>query len=1425
VAEEIICGAFADVLGLDLVGPGDDFFALGGHSLLAVRLVERLREQGMQVPVRALFGAPTPAGLAAAAGPAGPPVPPNLIPAGAQVITPAMVPLAGLDAGQLAAVVAGVDGGAANVADVYPLAPLQEGMLFHHLLAGDDGPDVYLGSVLLALQSRARLEEFTAALGQVIARHDIFRTSLAWQHLPEPVQVVWRQARLPVTEVTLADGQDSAAALAAAAGPRMDLGTAPLLRVHAGAEPGTGRWLALIQHHHLVLDHTGMDVVLGEIGALLAGREDELAEPLPFRDFVARARLGVSREEHRAYFAGLLGDVTEPTAPFGLLDARQDGSAAVQARLPVDARLASRVRERARLAGVSAATVFHLAWARVLAVLAGRDDVVFGTVLFGRMAAGPGADRVPGLFMNTLPVRVDTAAADVAGAVSAMRSQLAGLLAHEHAPLVLAQQASGLPPQAPLFTALFNYRHSQPRRHHDDPPASSGIEQMSAREHTNYPLAVSVDDTGTGFAVTAHVVAPASAALVCALLHTALGNLAAALEHAPGTPLRQVQVLRQAERAQILRDWNDTAAEVPAATVPELFAARAARTPDAVAVTCEDVTVTYEQLHLAATRLARVLAAAGAGPEQVVGVCLERDPVMITAIMAVWLARAAYLPVDPQYPAQRIAFMLADARPVIIVTSRALAAGLPPLTAPVILVGDHDPQAAPTAADAVRAGGGRAAALPAELAYVIYTSGSTGIPKGVAVSHAGFASLAEGHRRHLAAGPASRVLQFASPGFDASVWELVMALCGGAALVMAGPGQLLAGSELAGVVARYQVTHLTLPPAVLAGLEPGEQGTVRTLVAAGEALDGELAGRWAAGRRLINAYGPTEATVCATMSGPLAADGYVPIGTPMVNTRVFVLDRWLDPVPAGVAGELYIAGVPLARGYLGRAGLTAERFVACPFGTGGERMYRTGDLARWTPGGQLVFCGRADEQVKIRGFRIEPGEVEAVLTACPGVARAAVAVHEGPAGNGDKRLVAYVAPAIGNKGNGDAPETNDGLDVAVRAFAALRLPDHMVPAIVTVMQTLPLTANGKIDRSSLPVPGYASADAPGRHGDGLQLELLMCETFAAVLGIETVGVDDNFFALGGHSLLAVKLVERLRTRGVSVSLRQLMTAPTVSQLLAGMSLSSVRDAFSVLLPIRADGDRPALFCIHPAGGLSWCYMPLARYVAEEFRVYGLQDRGLDAESELPASLREMAADYVEQIRTVQPDGPYYLLGASFGGIAAHEIAVQLQAQGGEVAALIVLDASPPGLEQGADRTGHENAADEEEADKPGRTPPDADNLMAYLTGWMRQEAGQVLGAVTDDEVGILMENYKKNTSLIMKHDFRRFDGAALLFNATGGKPISAAGPGGNTLTARWAPYVSGKISEIDLPCTHPDITSPDMLAQVWAGVSSWLGMQ
>ncbi|MEV4514733.1 amino acid adenylation domain-containing protein [Dactylosporangium sp. NPDC049525] len=1153
VREELLCQGFGEVLRLESVGVDDDFFALGGHSLLAVRLVEWLRVRGVPVSVRALFLSPTPAGLAAAAGAVTVQVPANRIPAGAQAITPDMLPLVDLTEAELQTVVAGVPGGAANVADVYPLAPLQEGILFHHLLA-DGGEDAYVTPFVLEFDDRTRLDGFVAALQQVIDRHDVFRTSVAWAGLREPVQVVWRSATLSVTGVRVAaDAADPAEELASAVGLSMDLGRAPLLDVHV-AEAADGRWLGLIRAHHLVQDHTALEVVLAEIEAVLAGRVDSLPEPLPFRDFVAQARAGLESGAHEEFFQGLLAGVTEPTAAFGVTDVRGDGSGAVRIGVPVDPQLAVRLRAVARDLGTSPATVLHVAWSRVLAVVSGRDDVVFGTVLFGRMNAGAGADRVPGLYMNTLPVRVRTADLAVLDAVRSMRNQLAELLEHEHAPLALAQRASAVPADTPLFTTLFNYRHNatpgpeNPAERNaasgpESPAAGNaerdadgftGVRPVYSRERTNYPLSVSVDDNGDSLGLTVAAVAPIDPRAVAGMLHTAVGDLVAALEQTleddTQTPLSRVGVLDAAELDRVLTQWNDTTADVPAGTLPGLFTAQAARTPDATAVESEDETVSYRDLDTRSNRLARYLTGHGVGPESVVAVCLERGVDMVVALLGVMKAGAAYLPVDPDLPAERISFMLADAAAVCVLTDTRSGGVLP--ASGVLAVDVAEASAAEGLSDEDPA----VPVLPGHPAYVMYTSGSTGVPKGVVVPHAGIVNRLAWMRTRFALTPGDRVLHKTPFGFDVSVWELFLPLIQGAVTVLARPGGHRDPGYVAELIRDRRIDTVHFVPSMLAAFlaVPEAAGCVglRRMVCSGEALGPAVRDRCfdvLPGVALYNLYGPAEAPTETAGEVPADGAGVVPIGRSVSNTRAFVLDERLAPVPVGVAGELYVAGAQLARGYVRRAGLTAERFVADPFDTaGGGRLYRTGDVVRRDVGGDLVYLGRADEQVKLRGIRIEPGEVEAVLAAHPQVARAAVIAREDTAG--DKRLVAYV---VG---------TADG--AALREFAGTRLPEYMVPSAVVVLDELPLSVNGKLDRRALPAPDFASLAGSGRAPANAREELL-CLAFAEVLGLGTVGVDDDFFTLGGHSLLAVRLVSRVRTTlGVEVSLRSLFEAPT-----------------------------------------------------------------------------------------------------------------------------------------------------------------------------------------------------------------------------------------------------------------------------------------
>ncbi|MEU1618655.1 non-ribosomal peptide synthase/polyketide synthase [Streptomyces sp. NPDC005722] len=1138
VQEEVLCALFAEVLGLPSVGVDDDFFELGGHSLLAVTLVERARAAGVAVDVRTLFTSPTVAGLAALEGAPKVVLPDNGIPAGATAITPEMVTLADLTAEEIAVVTAEVPGGAANIADIYPLAPLQEGILFHHLLEGENASDLYTLPYVLRFDSRERVDAVLAAVQQVVDRHDILRTAFLWEGLREPVQVVLRTAPVAVRTLRL-EGADVVGGLLATRTEPMDVRRAPLLQAAVAQDPDDGRWVVLLEVHHLVQDRTSLALVFDEIRAILSGGADTLPAPLPFREFVARARLTIPAQEHERFFAGLVGDVSEPTAPYGLLDVHGDGRGVSEVRMPLGPDVAQRLREQARSLGVTPATLFHVAWARVVAATSGRDDVVFGTVLFGRMNAGAGADRVPGLFVNTLPARLDVGSVSVREAVYAMRRQLADLLVHEHAPLILAQRASALPARTPLFTSLFNYRHAEDTA----APGPDGMELLHGHERTNYPLEFAVNDQDPHFTFTVQAVAPVDPRSLGAFMYTAVADLVTALEEEPERPLRAIHVLDDKER-RLLVEWNDTARDVAPGTLPELFQAQVARTPEADAVVFEDTTLTYAELNARANRLARLLMARGAGPEQRVAVMMDRSPDLVVTLLAVLKSAAAYVPIDPEYPAERVAYVLGDAAPALVVTTRRFESVLPEGVTRVVVddpatdlqsQADTDPDQMP---------------LPAHPAYVIYTSGSTGRPKGVALPHAGVVNRLAWMQHAYQLTANDRVVQKTPFGFDVSVWEFFWPLLEGATLVVARPGGHRDPDYLAELIQRRHVTIAHFVPSMLqvftAAAETSQWAmpSLRAVMASGEALPAELRDRFAAsfGIPLHNLYGPTEASIDVTAhTCEPHTTAVVPIGRPIWNTQTYVLDATLQPVPPGVAGELYLAGIQLARGYLDRPALTAERFVANPHSsTPGARMYRTGDLARWNTDGQLEYLGRTDHQVKIRGFRIELGEIEAALLTHPAVGHATVIVREDQPG--DQRLTAYLVPSHEVSAE-DVSAFRAAAGGVLRTHVATLLPDYMVPSAIVVLDELPVTVNGKLNRSALPAPDYAG-QAESRE-PATPEEAALCGIFAKVLGLPDFGVDDNFFDLGGHSLLATQLAGHIRAAlNRDVPIRAIFETPT-----------------------------------------------------------------------------------------------------------------------------------------------------------------------------------------------------------------------------------------------------------------------------------------
>jgi amino acid adenylation domain-containing protein len=929
----------------------------------------------------------------------------------------------------------------------------------------------------------------------------------------------------------------------------LDLQRPPLIRLQVAADARDGQVFVLLRLHHLVIDHESMETVFSEAVAFMEGRVHELPQPVPYRNHVAQVlmRSGAERME-REFFSRKLADVSETTAPFGLLDVYGDASQVDDAYEELDPALARRVRACSRRMGLSPAALFHAAWAVVLAHTSNQTDVVLGTVVLGRLQGGLGSRSIVGMFVNTLPIRLRLTGQSATGLVELAQQELVEVLEHEHASLAEAQRCSGIDGAAPLFTTLVNYRHSDVDVRSETVNVG-GVRVLNGVSRTNYPIMLSIDDMKHGFLIGAQTDQRIDPRAITRYLRTALHSLVEALERAPEWSALELSVLPEEERHQVVEEFNATDAPIPdGQLVHGLFEAQVARTPHATALVYEGSSLSYAELNARANQLARALIDAGVGPDSLVAVLLERSTEMIVGLLAALKAGAAYVPLDPNYPKDRLLYMLHDAAPTVVLVHEKLQSLLPLTESTVISLDPEWSRFDSYSRNNVPVD--ESSARPQGLVYVIYTSGSTGRPKGTGMPHRAMVNLIEWHNHDLPLRSGQRVLQFTSLSFDVAFQEIFSTLCHGGTLVVIDDWVRRDASKLLEFIHGHGIERIFMPPVMLQSLAEAHAAAskdltaLRDVITAGEQLrvSREIVKLFqqSSDCRLHNHYGPTETHVVTalTLEGdPLEWPALPGIGRPIANSQIYVLDDRRRPLPLGAVGEIYIAGTGVARGYVRRGEMTAQRFVANPFDGGkGGRMYKTGDLGRWQSDGTLQYLGRNDDQVKIRGYRIELGEIEAQLAEHESVLKVVVvAVEDAP---GRKRLVAYVTK--NESGELDVDE--------LRTYLKHRLPEHMLPAAFVVLDNLPLTPSGKVDRRSLPSPTMDAYAARDYEAPEDEIEKAVAEIWQSLLKVERVGRHDDFFDLGGHSLIATRVTARLReTLRADVPLRTVFDAPTLVQ--------------------------------------------------------------------------------------------------------------------------------------------------------------------------------------------------------------------------------------------------------------------------------------
>jgi amino acid adenylation domain-containing protein len=1160
------------------------------------------------------------------------------------------------------------------IVDQYGLTPIQQGMLFHYVNAEHSGVDIE--QLVIEYKEPPDISILERAWQATIQKHPVLRTSFRWEEFPEPIQQVHDRVRVQIEKKTFCSESQVASFITADRQRGFDLRQPPLMRLtFFGSNIGSSQLVWTL--HHILMDGRAFIIVLNQVEQyyrdLLSGATPDITTEILYRPYVEWTRqrdLTGADDFWREKLSGLTAPTRLPFEPDYL---PKNGSILGEIEAQLSASVTAALRLIARQNDVTLNTVVMGIWAILLARISGESEVVFGATKTTRRASIAGADSIVGLFLNTVPVRIAVrSTTPVVEMLKQLRREWVSLRQYEHTPLIQIKRASGFPSAAPLFDSLVVFESQR----FDTALAATGPQWRDRGIRW-------FEQTGFGLTLLAY----GDAALTLKLEFDAqrFGRTTAQriLTHViqactsvatnPDDTIGRLAIIPHEERQLLVVDWNRTESEYPRELpLAALVESQVAETPNATAVVFGRQSLTYRELNERANQLARELVKCGAKPNELVGVCIERSLEMLIALLAVAKSGAGYLPLDPYLPAARLQHMIDDSGLGVIVTQRNLQSELPRFLGRIVTMDSNEWHVN-------RSDNLDVAVKPEHVAYVIYTSGSTGKPKGVVVSYGSLLNVLWAVKGLLKFDASDRLLAVTTISFDIAGADIWLPWLVGATTILASRESAADGAQLGELIKRHDITFMQATPVtwwLLLGAGWRGKSDLQ-IVCTGEAMPRKLASQLVPMvGKLWNLYGPTETAIWST--GYLVVDGQAPvlIGRPIDNTQCYILDSHREPVPIGSIGDLYIAGDGLARGYLNRPELTAEKFVPNPFNREpGSRMYHTGDLARYRPDGNIECLGRTDDQVKIRGFRIELGEIETALKQHPGICQPVVVAREDIPG--EKRLVAYFVPV-----GAAAPERSE-----LRRLLKQQLPEYMVPTEYVALTNFPISANGKIDRKALPPPGrsdeVSSLDSYAAPRNDTERKLV--EIMSRVLCLDRIGIDVDFFAIGGHSLAAMRVISLIKSEmNIDLPVRTLFKATTASQIAAiiiessdsGKTLSS--DELRTCIAIQANGSNFPLFCVARPNVNALGYLFLSRHLGPDQPVFGLQ-RQMPEDPQVeftPEQIRETAEEYIRAMRSVQPHGPYYLVGQCQGAYIAFEMVRRLESQGDCIGMLGMLDVWP-----------------------------------------------------------------------------------------------------------------------------------------------------